>query len=58
MGYEVKMGKLLTKILRASQDRVIGIVNAISNPIKEAQDYDTRNNVPCTELRWITSLDL
>jgi hypothetical protein len=35
------MGKLLTKILRASQDRVIEIIYDKSNPIKEAYDHDT-----------------
>ena len=39
------MGKLFTKILRASHDRVIEIVNAISNFIKEAHDYDTSNEL-------------
>jgi hypothetical protein len=42
------MGKLFTKILRASQDRVIRIVNEISNPIKEAYKYDTPNELQIT----------
>jgi hypothetical protein len=37
------MGKLFTKILMASQDRDIELVSDKSNPIEEADDYDTPN---------------
>jgi hypothetical protein len=42
---KVKMGKLFKKILLASQDRVMKVMNDKFNSIKEAEVYDTPNGV-------------